>query len=1018
MRDPQRNIKATTPFRNYKPSLDTLEDRSLPGNSMLGLTGMVMPFAASIQKAIETAATKPNTTTKTTAKPTATSPLIASSISPASLLAAFFGNKQGVPSNIIPTGIAQIQSSFSSNTGSTKVDSGESWDSILTKFLSQSNNTSASTSDSSASNSKAIATLNALVPASDNGSSLDHALASTNKVSTSASTTSYTTYSPHSIFTLSEGDNGSYDSRGAIQAQASKGGLSAQQLAAAAVLQSQIPNLSYTVDNVFGTPRSIINTTDPLTGPSTLSPLTIVNNFITTNSTFLGISASDIKTLKNTDTYAWNNSANTIVNLQQYVNNIPVDGAMINSGVRSDGSLVIVNNTMVPNVQASVNTSKPVLTAQQAIIAATTDAGLTYRGVLTPTAPIGTEQVPTFINTNISIDPIPVSLEYLPITSGQVRLVYTTRLYIPNSNYDLTFTVDAVSGQIWTRGNEVMGDSYRVFVPPIANPVEGSRTLVTNPADPTASPYGWLDINGKVGADYNYTRGNNVYARYGPDADPSAGILNGTPAFATGNGVFDFPLNLKNEPSTYANASTTQLFYDLNYYHDVLYKDGFNEVAGNYQQNNYGHTQTTKQGDPIYAFAQSGANLGQSNNAYFVGAPDGSIGRIAMFIWDLTGPNRDGDLDQQIIFHEATHGTSGRLVTNLYTTFEGRGLGEGYSDYYALAMTLKDTDNKTTVRTVGNYVEGQPANGPGIRNYPYSYDMSKSPYTYSDFDPAQTAHGDGNGFYSFYTMGEIWTNALNDFTLNMKDAYGYTSDLLNGDAGNTRALKMVTAGMALTAAGGNALDSRNGVVAADQLLYNGAYQQPLWNAMARRGMGIYARGGVPDSSNAANNPPTPLSIREDFTEPDYGIVTPPPPPVGGDGSNDYLYEPNETSNAAFSLGSLTGANTLTNLQIKQNPAGKAGDRDWFSFTPTKAGALTLTAQVSSSAGDLDVRLYKSKNGSSTILTEVGVGQGTHRVAGASETITVAVAAGTTYYFNVAGFNGAIGNYNLNILAPS
>jgi len=33
-----------------------------------------------------------------------------------------------------------------------------------------------------------------------------------------------------------------------------------------------------------------------------------------------------------------------------------------------------------------------------------------------------------------------------------------------------------------------------------------------------------------------------------------------------------------------------------------------------------------------------------------------------MFVWDFPTPMRDGDLDAEVILHEATHGTSGRLV--------------------------------------------------------------------------------------------------------------------------------------------------------------------------------------------------------------------------------------------------------------------------------------------------------------------------------------------------------------------
>ncbi len=41
-------------------------------------------------------------------------------------------------------------------------------------------------------------------------------------------------------------------------------------------------------------------------------------------------------------------------------------------------------------------------------------------------------------------------------------------------------------------------------------------------------------------------------------------------------------------PSSYSNASVTQLFYTANVYHDVLYDLGFTEAAGNFETNNNG----------------------------------------------------------------------------------------------------------------------------------------------------------------------------------------------------------------------------------------------------------------------------------------------------------------------------------------------------------------------------------------------------------------------------------------------
>jgi extracellular elastinolytic metalloproteinase len=1022
MRESKKNTKSSQGQNRYRPVLDNLEDRSMPGNTFLGPVGLDMPLfnkaktaaPVSLQlNAGKSGKTVTNTSNLSITRAANVSGRVRPSLTSYVLNSAL--NKLSNSTASLPTeAAAGVKLSFKP---AADVSSG---DDVLARGTvpSLANNYGLQVTGGGA---------GFWIANPNTGSSLD-AIAGNNSTSSSSTAGSYdsiqyATASPNSVYNLSVGDNGSYDNRGEFRQNTPITTLSANQQAGEAALRETAPDLSFTVDSVFGTVRSVVNTSSPLTGPAAGNPVDIGMNFIRENAAFFGVSTADINLLKLKENVNWSVGGGAIIQVQQYINGIIVDNGSTGIGVRNDGSVVIVNNAMVPNAAASINTSTPAITGKDAIILAALDSGLTVRGGLTSTTPRGTELVPTYLNSSISIDPIPVTLKYLPIGPNQVRLVYNTRIFIPNSTFLFEYNVDAVTGQVWSRNNWIAGDSYRVFKPPIETPAEGGRTLVVNPADPIASRFGWHDTNGRAGAEYNYTRGNNVYARYGPTADPSGGILTGTPAPGGATNTYDFPLNLAQAPSTYANAATTQLFYSTNYYHDVLYRAGWTESAGNYQQNNYGRTQTARQNDPIYAFAQSGWQNGDSDNAYFVPSNDGQIGRVAMFIWTATGPNRDGDLDNQIIFHELTHGSSTRLVGgsttagDLSATFEARGLGEGYADYYALLLTLQPTDNKSTRRTVGNYVLGQNVAGNGIRNYPYSYDKAISPYTYADFDPAQSANGDGNGFYSYYTMGEIWANALNDMTLNLVENYGYSTDWLNGNGGNNIALKLVTAGMGLTGFTPNALDARNGVVAADQFLYGGAYQREIWNAMARRGMGVFARAGVPDPDDPDTAPPIPLSIQEDFTEPDYGNVPPPPVPPGGDGSNDNLYEPNQTSNAAFDMGAVTGLNTLEDLQIKQPVPGKAQDRDWFKFTPTKAGVLTLTAEVGASTGDLDVRLYRSVNGSPSNLTEIGVGQGTKRSVGTNEVITVAVGAGITYYFNVGGFNGGWGNYNLLLNAP-
>jgi hypothetical protein len=55
------------------------------------------------------------------------------------------------------------------------------------------------------------------------------------------------------------------------------------------------------------------------------------------------------------------------------------------------------------------------------------------------------------------------------------------------------------------------GSSYRVYDIALESPNDGARRLVQNPADATASPFGWHDTNGVAGPEFTITRGNNTH---------------------------------------------------------------------------------------------------------------------------------------------------------------------------------------------------------------------------------------------------------------------------------------------------------------------------------------------------------------------------------------------------------------------------------------------------------------------------------------------------------------------------
>ena len=208
----------------------------------------------------------------------------------------------------------------------------------------------------------------------------------------------------------------------------------------------------------------------------------------------------------------------------------------------------------------------------------------------------------------------------------------------------------------------------------------------------------------------------------------------------------------------------------------------------------------------------------------------------------------DGDFDSGIMAHEYGHGISNRLTgggPNTSCLGNAEQAGEGWSDFFALMMTTDWTTTPLTdgprARPMGNYVQGKAPTDGGLRSYPYSTSLAVNPLTYANVATNPEVHA----------IGEIWTATLWDMTWNIIQQQGSIEPNLYNSAstgGNAVALQLVMQGLKMQACEPGFLDSRDAILAADSLLYNGRYHCAIWGAFARRGMGYSAREG---SSNSA-----------------------------------------------------------------------------------------------------------------------------------------------------------------------
>ncbi len=626
---------------------------------------------------------------------------------------------------------------------------------------------------------------------------------------------------------------------------------SAAQLAAVARLAAEVPGVRAEYHPETGATRKLANASGFVTrADRSHDPVQVALAFVAAEVDLLGLAPGDLEDYEVTDEVYSATSGVTHLYLRQRSGGIPVYNGQLHVNVASDGRILLLNNQFVPGLASAANATAPALTAADAVVAAGR-----HLGAAAPAAPRvvatypGAQQVTRLIADQLSLEPVEARLMYLP-AGADARLVWNFQLWTLDHDHVFDFTVDAVDGRVWTRYDWVADATYKVYPPPIESPLNATpappgdgRVIETDPWDLTASPWGWHDTNGAPGAEFTITRGNNVHAWEDSDGNNTEP---GSPAGETECGASiscEFPIDLTQHPSTYRPAAVANLFYWNNIIHDTQYLYGFDEVAGNFQVNNYGNGGAGN--DHVRALAQSGAG---TCNANFLTPADGSPGRMRMYICANVSPTRDGDLDNLVIVHEYGHGISNRLVggpSNVSCLGNQQQGGEGYSDWWGLVYTHEPGDQGTDVRPVGLYLIGS-----GIRPQPYSTDPTVNTYTYETIGSVAVPHG----------VGSVWAQAAWEVYWRLVDDHGFEPDIWNSTsgAGNIRALHYVSQGLKNAACSPTFLDVRDGIIAAAASLNGGEDVCRIWEAFAAFGLGEDASTPGPNSTSATNGFALPL----------------------------------------------------------------------------------------------------------------------------------------------------------------
>lgn len=628
----------------------------------------------------------------------------------------------------------------------------------------------------------------------------------------------------------------------------------------------------------------------------------LARNFLLANADAMGLTTADIEAATLSHRATDPTSGLTFTNFQQMLNGLPIANTNAEVNFTKFGEVITAGGNFVPGLEQA-NIPAPNLSGMihptLALRAVTDKYNLTYPQQLEGFTFLGGQDL-KFVarSSSLSQGDIPINAQYLATENG-VKLAWNFNLQIPGSADWYNISVDAQNGKLirsinmtsyfaghdeWEQAianrpatrpqidagqgpaidyGSVEGaadENYNVYPIPKESPYDGPRQVVTNPhlaggtnpaTDP--SPYGWLDTNAVIGAESTQTVGNNVDAHEDRDANNTGGIR--ADGGATLN--FDFPIDFTLEPTTpdYQKAAITNLFYYNNVLHDIHYKYGFTEQFFNFQNNQYGRNGTASAGnDAVQADAQDGTGF---NNANFATPANGSAGRMQMYLWNAPTPDRDGDIDNGIIAHEYGHGVSNRLITNgtgQMSSNQSRGMGEGWSDFYALMFQQTASDTINGRHPIGTYALNQdPNTGAGIRVHPYSYNTTINPITWGYYGSGtyQSPYNPGVNVTrstAVHFGGTIWNSTLWDMNWLLINKHGYDSNLYTGynaagttaeKAGNKLALRLVMDAMKiLVPTNPSFTESRDAIIAADQALTGGANFREIWTAFARRGLGL------------------------------------------------------------------------------------------------------------------------------------------------------------------------------------
>jgi hypothetical protein len=352
-----------------------------------------------------------------------------------------------------------------------------------------------------------------------------------------------------------------------------------------------------------------------LTLPSSAAPDAIVRDFV-------GAQGRDQRTLQSLVLASRNPvRANglTVVRLEQEIQGLRVHGAYARGALSSAGELVHLIDNLAP---VADGITAPRIQPGQALGAALREL---YPALAFDIVPAGKSgNTTTFQGGRFFYRAPSVTTVAVLMRNGSMQVGFLVETWSSEGNL-LHHTLVGGDGRVLSVELRTSSDSYNVFTD---NPETTPQTIVPGPGSGNSeSPSGWLFTGDHSSVDI---AGNNANAYLDTDANNASD--GGGVTVSDGN--FLASADLTQSPSTGANqaVSVQNLFYLNNVVHDVLYRHGFDEAAGNFQEDNFGNGGL--ESDSVNAEAQDGSG---TDNANFATPTDGSNPRMQMFLWNPAG---------------------------------------------------------------------------------------------------------------------------------------------------------------------------------------------------------------------------------------------------------------------------------------------------------------------------------------------------------------------------------------------